>query len=82
MDYQENERFLYHLMNFKKLVLNNFLMFCPNEEVDQEDVEHRVDTLKNAFFNQAMSISHWNKHRMLEIVVKLDLNAAIVDQGF
>jgi hypothetical protein len=28
-----------------------------------------------------VSISHRHKHRMLEVVVELDLYAAIVDQG-
>ena len=50
--------------------------------MDQEDVEHWVHSLKNVLFDQAMSISHWHKHWMLEIVVELYLYAAIVDQGF
>ena len=29
-----------------------------------------------------MSISHWNKHWMLEVVVELNLDASIVYEGF
>jgi hypothetical protein len=66
-------------VNFSDLLLNNCLVLCSNEGVDHEDVEHLVHTLKNIFFDQAVSISHWHKHWMLEVVVELDLYAAIVD---
>jgi len=69
-------------MYFRDLRLNDRLVLCSNEGVDQEDVEHRNDLFKNVFFDQTVSISHWHKHRMLEVVVELDLYAAIVDQGF
>ena len=69
------------MVNFSDLLLNDCLVLCPNEGMDHEDVEHLVDSFKNFFIDQAMSISHWDKHWMLEVVVKLDLYAAIVDQG-
>ncbi len=50
--------------------------------MDQEDVEHRINSLKNVLFNQTMGISYWNKHWMLEVIVELYFYAAIVNQGF
>ena len=82
MNYQENEGILCLLVNFSDLLLNDCLVLCPNEGVNHEDVENLVDTFKDFFFDQAMSISHWDKHWMLKVVVELDLYAAIVDQGF
>jgi hypothetical protein len=82
MNYQENEWILYLLIYFRDLLLNDYLVLCSHEGVDQEDVEHRNDLLKNIFFDQTVSISHWHKHRMLEVVVELDFYASIVDQGF
>jgi len=81
MNYQENEWILCLLLYFRDLLLNNFLVLFSYEGVDQEDAEHRNDLFKNVIFDQTVSISHWHKHRMLEIIVKLDLYAAIVDQG-
>jgi len=80
MNYQENERILCLLMYFRDLLLNDSLVLCSNKGVDQEDVEHRNDLFKNVFFDQTVSISHRHKHRMLEVVVELDLYAAIADQ--
>ena len=82
MNYLENEGILGLLVNFIDLLLNDSLVLCPYEGVDQENVENLVYSLKNVFFNQPVSICHWHKHWMFEVVVELDLYAAIVDQGF
>jgi hypothetical protein len=82
MNYQENEGTLCLLVNFSDLLLYDCLVLCPNEGVDHEDVEHLVHMLKNFFFDQTVSISNWHKHWMLEVIIELDLYAAIVDQGF
>jgi hypothetical protein len=82
MNYLENEGIVGLLVNFNDLLLNDSLVLCPYEGVNQEDVEHRVHSLKNVFLDQPMSISHWHKHWMLEVVVELYLYAAIVYQGF
>ena len=63
------------------MLLNNSLVLCPLEGMDQEDVEHWVNSLKDVFFNQAVGISNWDKHWVLEVVVKLYFYAAIVNQG-
>jgi hypothetical protein len=82
INYQEDEWIFCHLMYFRDLLLNDYLVLCSHEGVNQEDAEHRNDLFKNFLFDQSVSISHWHKHRMLEVVVELDLDAAIVDQGF
>lgn len=82
MNYQENEGFLRHLKNFCDLLLSDSLVLCPFEGVNQEDVEHRVHSFKDVFFDQSVSICYWHKHWMLEVVVELYLYAAVVNQGF
>ena len=82
MNYQEDEWIFCLLMYFRDLLLNDYLVLSSHEGVNQEDVEHRNNLLKNLFFDQTVSISHWHKHRMLKIVVELYLYTAIVDQGF
>jgi len=51
MNYLENEGILSLLANFNDLLLSDSLVLCPYEGVDQEDVEHRVHSLKNVFFD-------------------------------
>ena len=79
MNYLENEGIVGLLVNFNDLLFGDSLVLCPYEGVDKEDVEHWVHSLKNVFFDQPVSIGHWHKHWMLEVVVELNLNAAIVD---
>jgi hypothetical protein len=51
MNYLENEGILSLLAYFNDLLLSDSLVLCPYEGVDQEDVEHRVHSLKNIFFD-------------------------------
>jgi hypothetical protein len=51
MNNLENEGILGLLVNFLDLLINDSLVFCPYEGVDQENVEHLVNLLKNVFFN-------------------------------
>jgi len=47
--------------------------------MNHEDVEQGVHAFKNIFFDQTMSIGHWHKHWLFEVVIELYLYAAIVD---
>ena len=81
MNYLENEGVLRLLVNFNDLLLNDCLMICSYEGVDQEDVEHWIHSFKNVFFDQSVSIGYRHIHWMFEVVVELNLYAAVVDQG-
>jgi hypothetical protein len=50
--------------------------------MDHEDIEHWVDAFKNILFDQPVSVSHRNIHWRFEVVVELNLNAAIVNLRF
>ena len=81
MNYLENEGIVRLLINFNDLLLNFSLMLRPCEGMNQKNVEHWVHPLENVVINQAVSVGHRHKHRMLEVVVELYLYAAIVDEG-
>jgi hypothetical protein len=49
MNNLDNEGILGLLVNFLDLLLNDSLVLCPYEGVDQENVEHLVNLLKNVF---------------------------------
>jgi hypothetical protein len=55
-------------------------MIVPYKRVNHENLKLGKNALKNVIFNQTVSISHWYKHWMFEIVVELYLNATIVNE--
>ena len=61
---------------------NNLKMVGPAKCMNDEDVEQGVHKLKNFFIDKAMSISHWNLHGALKVVVELNLYGSVIYQGF
>jgi len=82
MNNHEDEWILRFLMNLSDVLLDNFLMLGSFEWVNHEDVEQWVHAFKNVFLDQAMTIGHWHKHWLFEVVVELYLYAAIVYKRF
>ena len=57
-------------------------MVGPAKCMNDEDVDQGVHKLKNFFIDKAMSISHWNLHGALKVVVELNLYGSVIYQGF
>ena len=81
MKYLENKWIFLALVDFIYLPLNNSFMIFTNQGMNQEYIEHWEHFFKYIFFNLTVSISHWHKHWLVRVIVKLYLYAAKVHQG-
>jgi len=82
MSYHNNQGIHVIQLDFRNLPLNNLKIVRPAKSINDEDVEQGVHKLKNFFINKAMSISHWNLHGALKVVVELNLYGSVIYQGF